>query len=514
MKINKLICVSLSLFFCSTQYVSGQKPVIVSGNFQPNISTAELSVYKPYAGYFNAFYPDIQSKTKIEGSKFKLEVTLDKAGFVRIQSKAMPKTFFYAEPGDSMQIAFITDSAGVIKTIFSGNNAEANNLLSAKKLLNNSQFSQEIIVSILKTAKSADDAFNLLGQEITKSTSPLQSLIKEGKITKSCYGAMISETEQKMLSWTDVFLRSYFNNDEKVIQLVKLNKDEMKKLAQKLYDQYDPYKSRNLIATCNCSYAKSELKKMGILTVEKPKTQHWSRFDNQFEGLVSQISTLEYAPDEVQMFYFGNSLLTASEFKPMSDADFIKVFNTYDSIFPKSPYIPMITTYLEKNGKSTKQVPIKSEFGVYQLGKENIQLVEKDFIGIDTVKTIQTLIKKYFGGSPVFVDYWATWCSPCIAEFRYEPKLHKFLEENNIKILYVSIDSKRSMSNWKKLVETYQLTGYHYLVNQNVRVNFDKWVKVIPRYMLFDSKGEVKNDNLPRPSKEEELFNQIRKLIL
>ena len=219
MMINKLLFVLLVAFFSITQYVSGQKPVIIMGNFQPEISNTELSVYKPYAGYFNAFYPDIQSETKIEGGKFKLEVSLDKAGFVRIQSKAMPKTFFYAEPGDSMQISFITDSAGVTKTIFSGNNAEANNLLSAKKLLNNSQFSQEIIVSILKTAKSPDEAFNLLGHEIVKFTSPLQSLFKEGNITKPCYDAMITETEQKMLSWTVGFLRSYFNNDEKVIQL-------------------------------------------------------------------------------------------------------------------------------------------------------------------------------------------------------------------------------------------------------------------------------------------------------
>jgi len=512
--INRLLFVLLVAFFSITQYVSGQKPVIIMGNFQPEISNTELSVYKPYAGYFNAFYPDIQSETKIEGGKFKLEVSLDKAGFVRIQSKAMPKTFFYAEPGDSMQISFISDSAGVTKTIFSGNNAEANNLLSAKKLLNNSQFSQEIIVSILKTAKSPDEAFNLLGHEIVKCTSPLQSLFKEGNITKPCYDAMITETEQKMLSWTVGFLRSYFNNDEKVIKLVKLNKDEMKKLAQKLYDQYDPYKSRNLIATCNCSYEKSELKKMGILTAEQPKTQRWSRYDNNFEGLTNQISALEFAPDEVQMFYFGNSLLTAIQFKPMSDADFIKVFKTYDSIFPKSPYITVITAYLEKNGKGIKQAADKFEFGVYHLGKENIQLIEKDFVGIDTVKTIQSLIKKYFGGSPVFVDYWATWCSPCIAEFRYEPKLRKFLEENKIVMLYVSIDGKRSMSNWKKLAETYQLFGYHYLVNQDVRLNFDKLIKVIPRYMLFDSNGDLKNDNLLKPGKEEELYNQIRKLLL
>jgi thiol-disulfide isomerase/thioredoxin len=204
----------------------------------------------------------------------------------------------------------------------------------------------------------------------------------------------------------------------------------------------------------------------------------------------------------------------ATQFKPMSDADFMNVFNTYDSIFPKSPYIPIITSYLEENSKSIKQVPDKYEFGMYQLENGSSQLVEKDFVGIDTIKSIQTLIKTYFGGKTVFVDFWATWCSPCVAEFRNEPKLHKFLEENNIKMLYVSVDNKRSMDNWKKLVGRYQLTGYHYLVNKEVESNRIKWFEGIPRYMLFDAKGEVKNDNLPRPGKEDELFNQIRKLLL
>lgn len=515
MRTIKIACFSLCLFFCISQFVSAQKPVVVNGQFQPEISDTELSVYKPYAGYFNIFYPDIQSETKIENGKFKLEVNISKAGFIRIQSKGMPKTFFYAEPGDFIQIAFKTDSAGVIKTVYTGNNAEANNLLSEKKLLNNGQASGEIILSAFKTEKSADNTFNLLEQEITKITSPLQSLIKEQKITKSCYDAMISETEQKMLSWTNGFLRGYFDNDEKIVPQVKLNRDEMKKLARILYDHYDPYNIRNLTATTNGdnSYAKASLIKNRIIPTATQKTQRWTPYDKQFGVMVNQISTLDYAPDENQMFYLGNSLLLATVFKPMSDDDFIKIFNTYKSAFPKSPYIPVISAYLTENNKVINQEIVKSEFGLYELVNGNKQLIEKEFVDIDSIKTIQTLIKKYFRGSTVFVDYWATWCSPCVAEFRNEPKLHQFLKENNIQTLYVSIDNKRSMDNWKKTVERYQLTGYHYLVNQEVNANLDRWFVGIPRYMLFDSNGEVLNDNLLRPSKQEELFNQIRKLL-
>jgi thiol-disulfide isomerase/thioredoxin len=495
--------------------VLAQKPVVVRGQFQPEISDTELSVYKPYAGFFNIFYPDIQSETKIENSKFKLEVNISKSGFIRLQSKGMPKTFFYAEPGDSIQIIFTTDSAGVTKTVYTGNNAGANNLLSEKKLLNNGLASQEIILSAFKTEKSAANTFNLLEQEITEITSPLQSLFKEQKITNSCYDAMISETEQKLLSWANGIISGYFDNNEKIVPLVKLNRDEMKKLARLLNDRYDPYNIKNLVATTNGdnSHAKASLIKNEIISTSRPKTQRWTLYDKQFGVVVNQISALDYAPDENQMFYLGNSLLIATVFKPMSDDDFVKIFETYKKAFPKSPYNPVIKAYLAENKKVITQKTVNSEFGLYELVNGNKQLIEREFAGIDSIKTIQTLIKKYFGGSRVFVDYWATWCSPCVAEFRNEPRLHQFLKENNIQTLYVSIDNKRSMDNWKKTVERYQLAGYHYLANQEIYANLDKWFKGIPRYMLFDSNGEVLNDNLLRPSKQEELFNQIRKLL-
>lgn len=111
------------------------------------------------------------------------------------------------------------------------------------------------------------------------------------------------------------------------------------------------------------------------------------------------------------------------------------------------------------------------------------------------------------------MDFWATWCTPCIAEFRNEPKLHKFLEENSIKMLYVSIDNQRSMENRKKMVGKYGLTSYHYLANQDVYTNLHKWFIGISRYMIFDAEGEVMHDDLPGPSKDAELFKQIGKLL-
>lgn len=62
---------------------------------------------------------------------------------------------------------------------------------------------------------------------------------------------MVSGTEQKMLSWAGTFLIRYFNNEAEVRKQVKLSKAEMQQLVKKLFDQYDPFSSGNLIATTN-----------------------------------------------------------------------------------------------------------------------------------------------------------------------------------------------------------------------------------------------------------------------
>ena len=111
------------------------------------------------------------------------------------------------------------------------------------------------------------------------------------------------------------------------------------------------------------------------------------------------------------------------------------------------------------------------------------------------------------------MDFWATWCSPCIAEFQHEPSLREFLEREKITTLYVSIDSQNAMAKWEKAINRYQLMGYHYLVNQQVMDNLNKLFSGIPRYMIFDTDGNLLNNNLFKPSSKGELFDQINGLL-
>ena len=43
------------------------------------------------------------------------------------------------------------------------------------------------------------------------------------------------------------------------------------------------------------------------------------------------------------------------------------------------------------------------------------------------------------------INFWATWCAPCVKELPYFEKLHR--ENNDVKVILVSLDSKKDLDN-------------------------------------------------------------------
>ncbi|MFA5573803.1 MAG: TlpA disulfide reductase family protein [Brumimicrobium sp.] len=103
-------------------------------------------------------------------------------------------------------------------------------------------------------------------------------------------------------------------------------------------------------------------------------------------------------------------------------------------------------------------------------------------------------------GTVVLLDFWATWCAPCVKE---QPELIELYEEINAKkkkrkfeIVGISLDNK--FEDWKRGVETLKIpwTQVSDLMFWQSPVAADYNLQSLPFNLLLDEEGYIIAENL------------------
>jgi len=117
-----------------------------------------------------------------------------------------------------------------------------------------------------------------------------------------------------------------------------------------------------------------------------------------------------------------------------------------------------------------------------------------------------------FNGSYVYVDVWATWCGPCKKEIPYLAALEEEYHDQNIVFLSVSIDEEEDKQDWMKMIEEKEMGGVQLFASGwSSQITKDYKINGIPRFMLFDTEGNILNVRATRPSdpNTRKLFDNI-----
>ena len=114
------------------------------------------------------------------------------------------------------------------------------------------------------------------------------------------------------------------------------------------------------------------------------------------------------------------------------------------------------------------------------------------------------------------INFWATWCAPCVKELPYFEEVNKEFKDKNTEVILVSLDFPSQIeSKLKPYLKKNKIKSRVILLDDSKMNTWvpkvsEQWDGGIPATLIVNSS----NYNFyPKPFKKEELFTEINKVI-
>lgn len=185
-------------------------------------------------------------------------------------------------------------------------------------------------------------------------------------------------------------------------------------------------------------------------------------------------------------------------------------------VLAQSASKPVTSAPLEQ-GESQSEAPSKAVGSVQLPAAGETRLVEHDEA---------ILLTSTHGSKLLVLNYWATWCAPCLAEMPYFEAAHQKYASQGVKVVGYSMDYEAYLeeaeaatkSSLKRLSITYP--NLLLKVDSNVTFPFfsEEWAGSLPATFFYDEHGNKVAEVLSELNQEElnakieELLKQMNQL--
>jgi thiol-disulfide isomerase/thioredoxin len=164
----------------------------------------------------------------------------------------------------------------------------------------------------------------------------------------------------------------------------------------------------------------------------------------------------------------------------------------------KSIYVTLIMVLILSCKDEPKELALSDDLVVY------------DFAGLEPLLNMNDE-KTYV------VNFWATWCKPCIKEMPYFEQLNQNYNEKNVEVVLVSLDFPQQYEKkLKPFIKDNDLKSKVVALNDPTNMNSwipkisEEWTGSIPATLIYNKK---KREFYERSFNYEELVTELRTFI-